>query len=827
MAEAPYILETLLLSGFRAYLEPKTFDFGTKRCLAVFAPNGSGKSSIVDALEFMFSADGTLDRLGVRAVDNQAGVVALAHNLAAEKKIPSLVAVRFKRGDKKLDGSRDAVGPLRPRPAVADAVTACFLVPPIIRGHTLRGFVEAQKAEKRYEEVARWLQLGPLVDVQRNLRALRQHTKATCMDRGALKGIDTRLAKQTANTIMAWDDAAVLAYANTIVAQVDNALSLKSLDRIDPALVTLRDRASVEDKQLGLEGLRQLRQTAAMVCEQKQGAVGGGIVTTGVIPEFELAKEAQSVAMEAEAAERHKAASAAFAELWTVAEPLFAGGAPTPINCPICATPIVDSVAGSAEGVRRHIAGHLAQVADYARAKKALDDATTTINKIHARLVAVLRALRPLLTDLYADLRAALDTYLGAVESWKGGALPDAAALKASLHQLTSKLDASIAEIQTKQGDKAYGNVVTKLEHLIELREERELSVRTLAELEKLSTALNGQAAFISGEIRKRVQSLLDTLRSPINDIYRQIQGTDARPIKLELPHEEDTTQQRLNLVVDFATNRKGVQPGGYLSDSQIHSLALALRLAAIRQFNTAAPMIVLDDIVTSYDANHRRAIAALLASNFTDFQLIVTTHDERFFHYLKDQLGETDWHFTRIIRLDADFGPRFVDHRVTDAMIEARWHAGESAANEMRQAEEEWLLQLCRDFGVNVRIRPVEKAYSYERSELAAAVEQYLRDQGLTAPLVPGVNNRFLTSLQRGAIENFGSHFQESPHGDGSKGDEQARWKEFKFFRGYFVCPKCGKTRFKHPFGMKRAVCANEGCEAQFEFTAPADPTS
>jgi hypothetical protein len=154
--------------------------------------------------------------------------------------------------------------------------------------------------------------------------------------------------------------------------------------------------------------------------------------------------------------------------------------------------------------------------------------------------------------------------------------------------------------------------------------------------------------------------------------------------------------------------------------------------------------------------------------------------------------------------------------------MIEARWNDGESAANEMRQAEEEWLLKLWRDFGVNVRIRSVERAYSYERSELAGALAGFLRDQGLTPPVVPGVNNRFLTSLNKGVIENFGSHFQDGPYGDGSKGDEQARWNEFKFFRERFACPKCGGHRFKRPIGMKKAVCAKDGCEAQFEFTTP-----
>jgi hypothetical protein len=132
------------------------------------------------------------------------------------------------------------------------------------------------------------------------------------------------------------------------------------------------------------------------------------------------------------------------------------------------------------------------------------------------------------------------------------------------------------------------------------------------------------------------------------------------------------------------------------------------------------------------YGADHRRPFAKLLAAKFTSCQLVVVTYDERFFWYLKELLAPADWHFTRITGAAPAHGPRFADDMVSDDMIEARWTAGLSAANEMRQAEEEWLLARCREFGVNVRIRPLERRYSYERSELASALAGYLRGPGL-----------------------------------------------------------------------------------------------
>ena len=90
-----------------------------------------------------------------------------------------------------------------------------------------------------------------------------------------------------------------------------------------------------------------------------------------------------------------------------------------------------------------------------------------------------------------------------------------------------------------------------------------------------------------------------------------------------------------------------------------------------------------------------------------------------------------------------------------------------------------------------------------------------------LTEGSTVGVNNRFLDSLTKGEIENFGSHFQDGPYGDGSIGDEKTRWQEFKAFRDQFACKKCKRTKFRRPIPLKKPVCAHDSCEAQFTFSA------
>jgi hypothetical protein len=207
--------------------------------------------------------------------------------------------------------------------------------------------------------------------------------------------------------------------------------------------------------------------------------------------------------------------------------------------------------------------------------------------------------LRPLVPRNAVDLLELITAYAASIDQWTDGPAPEGAKVKTVLVTTLAALDSKIADIQKRQGENTYAKALAKIDSLFEIQEQEQLRARTSGELGKLLLALNEQAAFVSTEIRKHVQTLLDSLREPTNRLYTSIQGTDAVPIRLELPPEDDTNQQRLSLLIDFSPNRQGVPPSGYLSDSQIHSLALSLRLAAIRTFNTGAPIAILDDIVT------------------------------------------------------------------------------------------------------------------------------------------------------------------------------------------------------------------------------------
>lgn len=361
-------------------------------------------------------------------------------------------------------------------------------------------------------------------------------------------------------------------------------------------------RAAAEENRIGLPGLRQLRKAIAALWSEAIDTVTGEAVVSGAIPTFNAAVFRLLTAIDKETEERGKAANTAFQALWEAAQPFFAGGVLGPDVCPICATPIPSTTAGSAEGIRVHITRHLEELADYAGAREFWTTQELLRNHCpHSTALAALPASIALLSDDDVALNADFTKYQTSIASWSKDANSDH--IVAVINKKLAALDDAITDLELKQGEHTYAKAKKKIDLLLKLQVERDIALRTLGELAKLSDALTAQAVMISAEIRKKIQALLDKVQTPMNQIYKLIQGTGATSIRLELPTEEDTNQQRLNLLINFAKNRTGAQPSGYLSDSQIHSLALALRLAAIKQFNRTAPVIALDDIVTSYDA--------------------------------------------------------------------------------------------------------------------------------------------------------------------------------------------------------------------------------
>ena len=818
----PITIEQIQLEGFRAYLQPQTIGLRTgktPRSLAIFAPNAKGKSGLIDAFEHFFSSDGTLKRLGRIAANTNAGPHALEHVDAEKTGITPKVHFWFRRGTESFDATRTQSDSL---PDIAAHVLASAKVQFIIRGYELRRFVENASPGEQYRELASWFAFEPLLTVQENLKRLRDRLNERIRSTEEVDERTRDVARITNGMITVFDEVKLGSWINDeVLVHLDDSLKVDKLSEQDPGFLELEARSKTEQEQVGLSQLRRIRGQIGAVFSQDGEDLSGSLVS------FENSVSEYRKAVSDEANERSKEGNAIFLQVWSEAQNLLAKDIEI-VNCPICDTEFPSSPPGSRDEVHINLRKKLSELSDYRKAEKQLKDSSVKLGNNKEKLKRDLDLATTSLKDNSYSCPESI-AFVEFLGTWKfEDNAPKNEKIRAELLELSSLIGSEIVKIEQSQGEHTYSKALDMVRELIVVKTDLERIERVKTELGRLSEELDRQSMAIDEGIAYHIRSLIVKLQEKVSLLYSEIQGEHERlpEIRLVLSDQGQVNQRQAQLRIDFAENRKEVAPSGYLSDSQVHTLALAHRLAAMLMFNERVPIIVLDDVVTSYDADHRRTIAGVLSKYFADFQVIIVTHDEQFFNFMKDQLPQSRWDFKRITEVRDGFGPVFHDHRTRDEVIDNRLNSGKSAAREMRQAEEEWLLDICRDFATRITIRTIERAYQYDRSELASSLASFLKERKINPPLVPGVSNTFLSSLEKGVIENFASHFDDNPQKTESIGDERARWKEFKYFRDLFKCPSCCGRRFKRAYNQNKPVCRHKKCEAQFAFPIPA-PTA
>lgn len=817
MTKPSLSIQKIELQAFRAYLRPQTLTLASRKrplSLAIFGQNAKGKSSLVDSFEYYFSEDGTIKRLGKRTVNTYAGPMALEHVDAQDEGIEFSVHFWFKRNGEKVDAARRTDSSI---PEVAKQILSATKIPFVIRGYELRSFVENTTPEGQYKDLVNWFGLEPLLNIQKGLRTLKRKVKERTESTSEADERSRDLRRATDEEIVEWNDEAVCNWLNSgVLANLDTSLKFAEFSQGDPAFATLAARSKSEQEELGLTHLRKI------ISLLEDLAYPLDVTTedlTGKIPAFEQAVSRLSQAVALEEAERSRESAAVFSQVWIQAQKIFENDGLLD-TCPVCDANLAMGPHGSHDGVRISIDKKLSDLRTYLKSKEELDHSRKQVGVELGHLRNSIRNVNlELVGTDYAC--AELEDYSQALARWSiDNELPSSLPVVDTLARVYFSVLDRIEQINSRQGEHTYGRALDTVTSLLGIKSDLQRIERTKCELRLLQIELDRQVMETGKAVVEHIQSLIGKLVGDVASIYEDIQGPIGKspPIRIELPDQDGIHQQKAQILIDYSQNRQGVVPSGYLSDSQVHTLALALRLAAIRLFNSEAPILVLDDIVTSYDADHRKTIARALAKHFSDFQIVLVTHDEQFFNLLKDELPESGWLFKGIVGIQEGFGPVLHDHLTSDETIQAKLDAGENAGAEIRQAEEEWLLRICREFGTKLTIRPIDKAFNYDRAELAASLASFLKGANLRVPCTAATSNSFLASLQSGVVENLASHFSDNPYKSSSVGDEKARWEEFKSFRELFKCPSCGKQRFKRPRDLVRPVCNK--CETPFKFS-------
>lgn len=144
-------------------------------------------------------------------------------------------------------------------------------------------------------------------------------------------------------------------------------------------------------------------------------------------------------------------------------------------------------------------------------------------------------------------------------------------------------------------------------------------------------------------EIRLRSQRVISEISSDIQAMWAILHPGEAiEDVRLYLPKDADKA-------IDIGLKFHGVEqdsPRLTLSEGYRNSLGLSIFLAMAKREAAIDRPLFLDDVVVSLDRNHRGMIADLLEKEFSGRQVIILTHDREWYTELRQQLDGKNWTF-------------------------------------------------------------------------------------------------------------------------------------------------------------------------------------
>jgi hypothetical protein len=198
------------------------------------------------------------------------------------------------------------------------------------------------------------------------------------------------------------------------------------------------------------------------------------------------------------------------------------------------------------------------------------------------------------------------------------------------------------------------------------------------------------------------LEALYDEVVKDFTDYYRSLNREDEDKFDSELI----PSAAKLGFNVDFYGRGK-FPPGAYHSEGHQDGMGLCLYLALMkRTLGDKFAFSVLDDVLMSVDADHRREVCKLLKRDFPNTQFVLTTHDRvwlKFMHtegLIKKSVTFNGW--------SVETGPKVWQHRESWDEIDDALNQGavETAAGKLRRFLEYAATVLADNFRAEVRFR-------------------------------------------------------------------------------------------------------------------------
>lgn len=755
------------------------------RNLIVVGENGSGKSSIVDAIEYFFA--GRIQPLEGRADIKKPQCIPNLRGRSPEVTV-TLKGISRKKPISVSYPKRSAGIPRTLCPFFERAGSQTF----VLRRHQVLEFINARDAE-RYQRISQLVGLGALDTIDKRWRKTRRKAERKLTNqKGKYERILDRLSELLNQPV---------ASERGLIRAISDRLADQGLEPIQQE----------ETLWLRLDTLRRSTRSQANTREmEKLHRFHGNITRTAEVLE-ELQKETRKLDEAFRAFWEQSAAleDAQLEVLLTEGYRVLQAHADLS-NCPLCDAPIPDYVA-----LLRRVSDRVARLRKLTESRRRVRGQKTVVERALVCLHDVISQFpqRLMAHDLPSYIPAA-EAVLEWVEGFRRtlGRLdassetralwqrpPSLAEFGNLLPDLAFEISERMQQMATGESDKKQVDLLLTMtrvdEHWQRLRAVRHVLRKVRFVYQQIDLVYTELV-----EARKRgLRRLRAELEKDFERFYQLLHPDEGYgAIMIPVQKEKRSSVALRTRYQDGAP----AHPLNYFSEGHMDSLGLCIFLAFIKRFSKDLKLIVLDDVLTTIDAGHRLRVARLLAQEFSDYQLVITTHDRLWAKELDRVLANS--RLVPLKKWSLERGADCWEHPLSD------WRYYEEQARKGRAQDaiagagrnlEKFLDRMRLNLALAV---PAKYDNAYTIGDLYPVFWKWVNDHPVERPDRPHFVDE-LRSLQREldevwALRNWsGAHFNE--WAATVTGEEALAFlSSVKRLVTAFECPVCGSlVSYKH----------------------------
>jgi energy-coupling factor transporter ATP-binding protein EcfA2 len=776
-------IKQLDIIGLRGVKNQFTLSLGERSTL-LYGDNGTGKSSISDSLEWFYTD--VVSHLSSAEIDLKDAL----RNAYLEPEIDSSINISYNKpiinSERKLYNKKGKL--LTEFSNTTDDFNSYLERSRkenlILRYQFLRDFIDQTKGDKlkNLSDIIGYSEVTKAKEVlKKSFNAIKSEIKN--------QNFETQITTQK-QTLIQKIGAAVsqevnlFEKINEIIKPLNTGITVATLNDIDKVLLTLKTPAT----SIFVNELRFLENCQTSISTIQSEASWIDIEYEKYFKEFDkIANDVQSI-MQTFLSELLKAGSDVITKKFHKDE-----------SCPLCLQP------KNINDLQAEIKIRLQEIEESAKKKASFDSAKLNITGIITERIKRLDTLNsePSLNDpsnstikkAIGDLKQKFELYQKASSEkvTSGNKIEIANNLKLHAEDFLelNVISERITKIKTAiAGDNTtilYANISSAKDAFIQIK-------KFEIDREKLEAQKNSLEIIYNEFVKKQkegLQNFIDTFSGTINEFYQYMNpGELFEEIRIVTIGEEDELN---GITIEYKYKGAWVSPPQkYFSESHLNCFGISFFLASVVAFNKENKFLVLDDVISSFDTNHRKKFADLLFEKFVDYQIVLLTHEEQWFQYVRQLAKKKGWLINEIRWTEAK--GTHLDELPNDLkeLIEQSIEGGNIAflGNPIRKYLEHILKNICLNLEVKVSFRYNEineKRMPDEMlNELKSKINKSSNDLKAKLPLIDRVANSSL-------LGNLLSH--DNPFSP-KLGDLKAFWSDILELEHIFHCQETTCTR-------------------------------